>query len=719
MKSHKGGKHLKGRGSGASGGSKSKGGKQKAVRQEDAISDDKNGFQEKEKVWAWFDTDRKWRHATVVAARKDVLYRGGAFGVGSKGAAFASLTTAAGLDALLPPLDIFTAPLTSATAASALLAGGASAPPALFPGSGLATAVESHPSARASAIASGASDAAKAPATVSGAVTGTAGAPGGSADAMSASLEGMSDLLTGNHGDTRSRSEENLKEGGTSKDSTSGEDDRQVYVHFEGMDRRLDQWLTLDLLRPLSVEMKELCSGECEARGSGGSQGTGGAGVCECVVMPPAGTGGEEKDDLHAGMDQAYLREHEEHTKFKTISKIQMGEYEVDCWYFSPYPLGVQNTPKLHICVFCLSFFKHQIELDHHSRRCHIRHPPGNEIHRGLLKGRLRPQPRERSPEKSRIGQSQPLEEPQVLGLAMWEVDGSLCRIYCENLCFLSKLFLDHKTLRHSVGLFLFYILTEMREDGYHIAGYFSKEKYSRNNVSCILILPQHQKKGYGKYLINFSYALALKEGRRGTPERPLSDLGLESYLNYWRQILLSYITSLAPGRSTKEEDRSKSPNPNPNPHSDHKARDKSRGQSKKEKGGLGPGGGASPNGGNKREGRQVKLESKDKEKDDEKISNRDDEMSEGNRPGMNTVVINELADLFAFEPTDVQHCFEDADMLLQEPHTKTPFIYAAPDHIFTMSARLGKPAPAVVPVSLQWLPYDPFLGPFECAADG
>lgn len=30
----------------------------------------------------------------------------------------------------------------------------------------------------------------------------------------------------------------------------------------------------------------------------------------------------------------------------------------------------------------------------------------------------------------------------------MFEVDGTHCRVYCENLCFLSKLFLDHKTLR-------------------------------------------------------------------------------------------------------------------------------------------------------------------------------------------------------------------------------------------------------------------------------
>jgi hypothetical protein len=48
----------------------------------------------------------------------------------------------------------------------------------------------------------------------------------------------------------------------------------------------------------------------------------------------------------------------------------------------------------------------------------------------------------------------------------MFEVDGKKSKVYCQNLCLLSKLFLDHKTLYYDVDPFLFYIMCEKDAQG-------------------------------------------------------------------------------------------------------------------------------------------------------------------------------------------------------------------------------------------------------------
>lgn len=206
-------------------------------------------------------------------------------------------------------------------------------------------------------------------------------------------------------------------------------------------------------------------------------------------------------------------------------SRIEIGEYELDTWYSSPYPEEyVASGNTLYICEFCLTYMKSSETLQRHNSKCQLYCPPANEIYRSKHK----------------------VENAGIQELSVFEVDGAKSKLYCQNLCLLAKLFLDHKTLYYDVDHFLFYILTKNDNLGSRILGYFSKEKHcmQKNNVSCIMILPQYQSYGYGRFLIEFSYLLSKKENTLGTPEKPLSDLGRISYLKYWKYSIIDVINS-------------------------------------------------------------------------------------------------------------------------------------------------------------------------------
>ena len=271
------------------------------------------------------------------------------------------------------------------------------------------------------------------------------------------------------------------------KDEQPNEYSYEYYIHYVEYDRRNDHWIQRKDISDTKVtdeEIKKLKNNQIPT---------------DEIIFHNA---------ENEGMDEAGVAAHEEATKVRTIDEIVMGNYRCCTWYFSPFPEEYHNEKTLYFCEFCLSFYVKKDELERHLQtNCLLRHPPGNEIYRDDK-------------------------------ISMFEVDGKTESIYCENLSYLSKLFLDHKTLAWDVDPFLFYILTEYDKYGYHFVGYFSKEKDSPQgwNLSCILTLPFHQRKGYGKFLIEFSYLLSKREQKYGSPERPLSDLGYSTYFAYWTQ---------------------------------------------------------------------------------------------------------------------------------------------------------------------------------------
>ncbi len=100
----------------------------------------------------------------------------------------------------------------------------------------------------------------------------------------------------------------------------------------------------------------------------------------------------------------------------------------------SPTPLSLsqyKSVSKLYICEFCLKYMRRLDVYLKHCESCQPKHPPGVEIYRNG-------------------------------NVSVFELDGAQQRLYCQCLCLLAKLFIDHKTLYFDVSPFYFYVLTEV-----------------------------------------------------------------------------------------------------------------------------------------------------------------------------------------------------------------------------------------------------------------
>lgn len=276
----------------------------------------------------------------------------------------------------------------------------------------------------------------------------------------------------------------------------SSQSEFEFYVHYVNFDRRLDEWVTFDRIDTNTAAVSQCDGGSAKVRKA----------KRKFEELERFRNSRDEKEIILSALE----KENEEITKVKNIQNIVLGRYEIETWYFSPFPEEYCGEERIYICEYCLKYMKRQKTLMNHTHKCHLSSPPGKMIY---------------------------LED----NLSMFEIDGREHKLYCQNLCLLSKLFLDHKTLYYDVDPFMFYVLCEV-DNSHHIVGYFSKEKLSQENynLACILTFPPYQRKGYGKFLISVSYEISKREGQVGSPEKPLSDLGRISYRSYWAFVLLN-----------------------------------------------------------------------------------------------------------------------------------------------------------------------------------
>ena len=104
--------------------------------------------------------------------------------------------------------------------------------------------------------------------------------------------------------------------------------------------------------------------------------------------------------DEHEGMDEIALKEHEEVTKIKNVNTLELGKYQMDTWYYSPFPKEMFRDKDdvidvLYVDEFSLNFFTRKEELLRYQKKALLlggdngsggrkdrRHPPGNEIYR-------------------------------------------------------------------------------------------------------------------------------------------------------------------------------------------------------------------------------------------------------------------------------------------------------------------------------------------------
>ena len=165
----------------------------------------------------------------------------------------------------------------------------------------------------------------------------------------------------------------------------------EYYMHYEDFDRRLDEWVGADRLGDEVIKHRSV--GEVASAESN---------------QKMTRTQKRRFDEIHTVMPAdvdpstaALEHEREQATKVKNIQTVELGKFEMETWYYSPYPEEFSKCAKIFLCEFCLKYFRKPKTLERHKGKCEWRHPPGDEVYRHD-------------------------------NVSMFEVDGKKAKIYCQ-----------------------------------------------------------------------------------------------------------------------------------------------------------------------------------------------------------------------------------------------------------------------------------------------
>ncbi|KAK0673696.1 putative histone acetyltransferase [Cercophora samala] len=277
----------------------------------------------------------------------------------------------------------------------------------------------------------------------------------------------------------------------------------------------------------------------------------------------------------------------------RNIDKVVLGDLCFKTWYPSYFGKEVlDNGPgildRLYVCPSCFKYSKELVAWWEHVQICQAKNfVPGSKIYthpkgqRTVLKA-SGPPPKSGRGRKSNASQKMVEEVVQDQGeWSIWEVDGEVDVLFCQNLSLFAKLFLDNKSVFFDVTGFKYFLLVytppavpapslptppehpslsgpnnASHQPRSQIIGFFSKEKMSwdNNNLACILVFPPWQRKGLGSLLMGVSYEISRREGLLGGPEKPISELGKKGYKRFWGGEIARWILSIPPTSSSALE---------------------------------------------------------------------------------------------------------------------------------------------------------------------